>query len=337
MLKLTLSWLIKTIRPYSNDPKLAYQFLLSDLCSCFVSPSFFVESTASSRIMNNEYDVPQRLRDTFIKRSESEVSEMAGLFLQRHMEASRLDQLIASLKGAVRDSAISSSVKALILSESDASVVFGQIVKIAALSDNRVSINKVLYQNGDSEIRLISGDLIALGLNKKLVTGGRIVVIPVDEDFTMKLGEAISKDSIHGKWISRMQKDGVSARAIKKRIKYAENAGLPKIGKISYGETEFYLAPVSKLGERNRAESSLEMLDGALDAVVREYDVSGQGNPLYIPLMGTGRSRNRLSMKASIDLIAKKFMGFASGLHGIVNIVVYSKDKDKKEVRDYAL
>ncbi len=337
MRKLTLSWLIKTIRPYSNDPKLAYQLLLSDLCSCFVSPSFFVESTASSRIMNNEYDVPQRLRDTFIQRSENEIHEMAGSFLQKHMEASRLDQLTASLKDAVRDSGISASVKASILSESDASVVFGQIVKIAALSDNRVSINKVLYQSGDSEIRLISGDLIALGLNKKLVTGGRIVVIPVDVDFTMRLGDAISKDSIHGKWISRMQKGGVSGRAIKKRIKYAENAGLPKIGKVSCGETEFYLVPVSKLRERNRAESSPEMLNGALDAVVREYDVSGQGIPLYIPLMGTGRSRNRLSLKASIDLIAEKFMGSASGLHGTINIVVYSKDKDKKEVCDYAL
>ena len=337
MRRLTLSWLTKTIRPYTKKPSGAYQFLLCDLCSCFVAPSFFVESTASSRIMNNEYDVPQQLRDAFIQRSENEIYEMAGSFLQKHVEASRLDRLVVSLKEAVEDSDISASTKASILGESDAAAVFGEIAKIVALSDNRVSISKVLLQSGDSEIRLISGDLIALGLNKKFATSGRIVVIPVDEDFTMKLGEAISKDSIHGKWMLRMHKAGVSERGLKKRIRYAENAGLPKIGKVSYGETEFYLVPVSRLGERNRAESSPEMLNGALDAVVREYDVAGQGIPLYIPLMGTGRSRNRLSLKESIDLITKKFMGSASGLHGIVNIVVYSKDKDKKEVCDYAL
>lgn len=64
MNSITISWLMKTIRPYSNNPNKAFQNMLGDMFGNLTENKInFVESTSSSRIMNNEYDVPYSIRE----------------------------------------------------------------------------------------------------------------------------------------------------------------------------------------------------------------------------------------------------------------------------------
>ena len=64
MNSITISWLMKTVRPYSNNPNKAFQNMLGDKFDNLTeSKIYFVESTSSSRIMTNEYDVPYSIRE----------------------------------------------------------------------------------------------------------------------------------------------------------------------------------------------------------------------------------------------------------------------------------
>ncbi len=215
------------------------------------------------------------------------------------------------------------------MNEQDALAVLSFVLSIAIISSNKKDLDKNLYKDNNGTIDLMAGDLIALGFNKKLATFERIVVIPVDDKFTAVLqnekGEdIISKDTIHGKWLMRMNELGIE----KPKIKYFKANGNIRIGKTNVGKTEFYLLPISSLKGRNKAQSGKEIIIRALNALVSEYNVSGQGIPMYVPLIGTGRSRAHLSLKESISLIKESLLGNDDGFFGEVKIVVHPKNID---------
>lgn len=218
------------------------------------------------------------------------------------------------------------------MAENDSYKVLYFALSIAMVSSNRKTLNERLYRDNNGFIDLISGDLISLGFNKKLATSEKIVVIPVDKKFTMifkdKNGEeVINKDTIHGEWLLRMNKIGIK----KPKIKYVKVNKNMRIGKCRVGKTEFYLLPISTLKERNKAKSGKKTIMGAVDDLVSEYNVSGQGVPIYLPLIGTGRSRAHLSLKDSVSLIKDAFLKNKDGFFGEVKIVVLPKNIDDLE------
>ena len=335
MEKITLSWFMKTLRPYTTQPRRAYQFLLGDFLGAMIGDDrYFVESTSSSRIMNGEYDVPYEAREKFIRLPKEERKGNSDSFFAEFLNGALIDTLIEKIKTAIKDSEVSEAFKKEIGEERNSEVVLSRVSELVMVTDNREKLEKILYQNGNNSLKVISGDIIALSFNKKLATTERISVIPVDSEFTMKVGfegnrPAISKDTIHGKWLLRMEKLGYDGKRIGRRIRYADSPYVGKIGKTSIGLTEFYLVPLSRLDERGKAVSDKDDVKNVLSAIRDEYDVMGQGRPLYIPLLGTGRSRSGLTLLESIEAMKDAFLSQNRKLNGNVIIVVYSKDSDK--------
>lgn len=332
---ITLFWYIKTIRKYSKNCRESYQSILNkffEIIFCDDKQTHYVESTTSSRIMNGEYDVPREVREKYNSESDEKKKKISDLFVKQMIDSSSMDRLIHEVKEKVSLSEISGQTKEMILNEKDSLKLLSFVLSIAIISSNKITLDKNLYKDNNGSIDLISGDLIALGFNKKLATTERIVVIPVDDKFTMAFqndeGEdIISKDTIHGKWLLRMNKLGIE----KPKIKYYKATANVKIGKTKVGKTEFYLLPVSSLKERNKAESGREMIMNALSALASEYNISGQGIPMYVPLIGTGRSRAHLSLNESISMIKGIFLGYKDGFFGDVNIVVHPKNINELE------
>ncbi len=327
----TLSWYIKAIRKYSKNCRQSLQNVLSTLFGVIYNDkTYFVESSISSRIMNGEYDVPYNIRETYNIANEDNRKLISDKFINQMIDQAYMDNLIREIKEVVTISNISSNYKEKILNENNPFEVLSYILNIVIISDNRKSLKVELYKTNNGIIRLISGDIISIGFNKKVATNSRIVVIPVDDKFTMVLKnqeneEIISKDSIHGKWLLRMNKKGIK----KPKIKYIQVNDKMKIGKCKVDMTEFYLIPISSLKERFKAESTLEVIKNALFALSLEYNISGQGTPLFIPIIGTGRARTNLSYNDSISLIKNTFINNKNGFFGEVNIVIYSKVIDK--------
>lgn len=333
MNSITISWLMKAMRPYSNNPTKAYQNMLSDMFGELINNrSYFVESTSSSRIMNNEYDVPSLIRENIAGSEERVLINRLVSYLSDEVNASLVSQLRQKMQSEIDASPLSKEFKDNLFATSN-DYEFISIVALCAINtNNRKRYEQTIIDNSKFHVDLISGDLISMSLNKKLCKSFKISVIPVDDNFTMKLSlkgdesPLISKDSLHGKFIGRMDKLGFTSNRIKINTEYIDKSGDFKIGKFTYGQTEFWLVPISHLGKRNKAESSIDVITKALDAIIDEYDIVGQGFPLYMPTLGTGRSRVFKSNEDAIDFITKRISMKSPFISGTIHIVIYKKD-----------
>lgn len=69
---------------------------------------------------------------------------------------------------------------------------------------------------------------------------------------------------------------------------------------LDFENTSFFLCAISTLDDNNVAHSDGECIKRALEQLIKVYNQVGQGYPMYLPLLGTGRSRTGLSEKRSI-------------------------------------
>lgn len=336
MNSITISWMMKAIRPYSNNPIKAYQNMLSDLFGKLTNNgTYFVESTSSSRIMTNEYDVPYSVRESLAGIEERTLINRLVSYFKAELNSSLVTQLRQKIQYEINSSPLSDEFKATLSSYKNDYEFISKITLCAIYTDNRKRFEQAIIDSSRLHVDLISGDLISLSLNKKLCKSFKISVIPVDDDFTMKLSSKgdesplISKDSIHGKFIDRMDKLGFTSNKVKLHTEYIDKGNEFKIGKFTYTQTEFWFVPISHLGKRNKAESSFDIVAKAIDAIIDEYDITGQGYPLYMPILGTGRSRVFKTNEEAINFIVKRISAKSSHLNGTIHIVIY-----KKEIKD---
>lgn len=336
MNSITISWLMKTIRPYSNNPNKAFQNMLGDMFGNLTENKiYFVESTSSSRIMNNEYDVPYSIREGIADIDERILIGRLVSYFKSELNSSLVSQLRQRMQSEIDASPLSDEFKADLSSYKNDYEFIAKTTLCSIYTDNRKRYEQTIIDSGKFHVDLISGDLISMSFNKKLCKSIKITVIPVDDNFTMKLSSKgddsplISKDSLHGKFIDRMDKLGYTSNKVKFNTEYTEKSDGFKIGKFTYGQTEFWFVPVSHLGRRNRAESSTEVITKAIDSIIDEYDIAGQGYPLYMPILGTGRARVFTCNDDAIKFINQRISAKSSYLNGTMYIVIY-----KKEIKD---
>lgn len=218
--------------------------------------------------------------------------------------------------------------------------------------------NKKLWVNGKNKVLAFYGDLFKI-TNKQ---EKKIVVIPVNDTFETIVDDDLVQDkplvsltTIHGQWIKYMNSKGIDSKTLSTMI--SDNLNNRKIepikvytgeeknrgNKESYelgtiatinGEnnTTFYLIAISKFDENNKANSSRKKIRNCVDELIEFYDTNGQGYQIFIPLFGTGRSRADLNHQQAFKIIKNAVLTNEKSIHGIINIVVYKKDKDKVSI-----
>lgn len=330
--KPTLSWLITTVRPFCKNPRTAYQTMLSDLFFALDSNYSSVDTTASSRIMNGIYDVPFLIREAIKDMDDGKFNEAISKYYISLLNEDMKQDLFDEIQNQMKLSTASVSFKDRISNTTNVDDLLIATTRYCLQVDNRVRFQETLYDRGNFKLYAIAEDIVTMSLNKKEATNSKICIIPVDDEFTMKQKDnknnnpLISKDSIHGKWLTRLSKSGISSNKIKMNTKHIESSDGFRIGKFTYGMTEFWLVPISHLGIKGKAESSIDKINIAIDAIIEEYDVSGQGDSLYIPLLGTGRARVFETYMDSLNFIKKKIIEKADKLNGRIYLIIYRKD-----------
>lgn len=167
---ITLSWYIETVREYSKNRGKSYQKILGDLFEIIThnGKEYPVESATSSRIMNGEYDVPYEIREAYNGQSEESKKNISDEFIEKTIDSASMDGLVAKIKERISLSDISEQTKNTVLDEKNPLIVLSFALSRAIISSNRKTLNKNLYKDNNASIDLISGDLIAIGFNKKL-------------------------------------------------------------------------------------------------------------------------------------------------------------------------
>ena len=218
--------------------------------------------------------------------------------------------------------------------------------------------NKKLWANGKNKVLAFYGDIFKITSKQEK----KIVVIPVNDTFETIVDDDLVQDkplvsltTIHGQWIKYMKSKGIDSKTLSTMIsdnlknrkiepikiytceeKNRGNKESYELGTIATinGEnnTTFYLIAISKFDENNRANSSRKKIRNCVDELIEFYDTSGQGYQIFIPLFGTGRSRADLNHQQAFKIIKNAVLTNEKSIHGIINIVVYKKDKDKVSI-----
>ena len=343
-------WL-KLMKPHV---KCSYVKLLNDAMLCIVDtcdlkmrngldPLYF-DKSYTSKIVNNHINLPPNLvKAAKNKELLPEFIENFSGFYKKHINEDRVSELRYLFANQImNDSSFSESEKNDLLSITDNKEFIVSLMIKTMLTNNITTINKAtsIWNRGNSYIQVITGDIFkyAFSSRRKRKT---IVVIPVNTKFDTHLSTMLEKstnpvvsgETLHGEWLLRLKKRNMKTDDVKQRIK--ENLSIHRFScntdgeypigtnaTVVYGNTCFYLLAISIFDENNHANSCPQYIEEAIDKLLSFYDYNGQGYELYIPLLGTGRSRAGLSYQEAFDLIKRKLIEKASSVHGRINIVI---------------
>ena len=109
---------------------------------------------------------------------------------------------------------------------------------------------------------------------------------------------------------------------------------LGTVSVVEEANTVFYLLAASKFDSNNNAHATKEQISQVLNSLVKFYDRNGQGQDLYVPLIGTGMSRSGLSNRESFDEIYKVFNPETNSFVGKVTVVVLPDACEKLNIKD---
>ena len=351
---LTLASFVQVLKRHALDPSISDVAFLNGLIESYVDSErvkdrngnrLSLDKSRVSRLLSGREDVPRALRAPLPRYGILERTG-SGLepFVEEYIDAEDMSGLIDDLYALVReDGSFSTDTKEELMIAADEPAAFLAIILIQALkANNRTDSRVVIWSRGPYSLGLVSGNLLDFGFSNRSKRKV-MVVVPVNTTFETHVTrkyeqrptQLVADTTIHGQWLTRMegagQDDGLQRRILGDlEIRYGVGSVSSKgvraypIGSIAVIETKnavFCLLAISSFDESNRATSTAEDIGKAIADLLSFYDSMGQGLDMYLPLLGTGRSRAGLGYQESLELIVGTCMDKRSSLLGKVTIV----------------
>ena len=351
---------IKTIKPFANNIGISDEEFVSSLID-YVSEelkivvknkrgdnTYYITKSKISLLLNQKEDISSTIREPFCKPSAKQnLMKALPQFFDDYLNKSRMVALEQALKELLQgDYSIDIEIKNKYLNLQG--IELFAVVFIEAIKANNLKVQKQkeLWRRGNNSINLISGDLIKIAFEDNL-SERRIIVIPVNTAFDTQLSTnaeedlfpLVSEKTIHGQWLTHILQI-IDKNELDHRIqKHLNVSGTTPIGtsqgiggkadKYSIGTTViiqekntiFYLLAISDFDNRNLARSSREFIKIAIEKLLDYYDELGMGYEIYMPVLGTGKSRARLQPKEALQLIKETFVEHAEKINGQIYIV----------------
>lgn len=314
-----------------------------------------LDKTRISRLLSQKDDVPGAIRNALtIYNIEDSLEDGFDCFISDILDENKIITAIDLISNTIKDdSTINDMIKSKLLEMKNDKAYFLTYTFLEAVKINNKEIlaKQIIWQKGNNLVEVISGDLFKFGFGNRSKKKKNIVCIPVNTTFETKVTTKteqeskplVSENTLHGKWLHRWIESGETIKELDKRIedniKLQELEPVGKslsgngkllcypIGSIVNIETEnafYYLLAISDFDKNNNARSEKEKIKFALERLLEFYDCKGQGYDLYLPLMGTGRSRAGLSHQESFDLIKKVLLENEGLIQGHIIIDVES-------------
>ncbi len=357
---LTLSLFLKTIKKYANNISVSDEAFFRDFFQYFIDDldiknkngeEYDFKKSTISNIMNQKEDVPTAIREaTCDYTAPAKILSAMEAFIEDQLNPSRIEILVTELKQIFNlDNTFSQAAKKTVFDMSDIECISNIFIETIKAPNIVLKGTRALWQNDENSLNVLLGDIIKIAFEDS--DRKKIVVIPVNTTFETKLScnaeeeiyPLVSENTIHGKWLTSILRV-VSKEDLDERIEgYLSKKGTKPIktcvcpgGKcnqysigdtaiIQHNDTIFYLLAISDFDEKNKAHSSAELIEKSVVRLLEYYDDVGQGYELYLPLVGTGKSRANLSPKESCDIIKSAVIKNSNIVNGTINIVVLEK------------
>ena len=286
-----------------------------------------------SRILNNKDNVPITISDEYS-------------FLKTNDEIK--DSYISLFKECISDSNVDCLLSVLGFNGDNKYETLYVCFVESLITNNKNSENDnsiLIWENGCNSIRFISGNIFGKCFKRK--TDKSIIVIPINSAFDVhvstkleNINPLVSSQTLHGQWIQKCKSTGFIEEEIQEKIRKFLNvqcSNQPSDGKYPIGtivpfatsKGTSYLLAIADFDEYNVAHSTKENIEKSIEKLIEFYDKNGQGYPLYIPLMGTGRSRVNLSYQQSFELIKGTLIDNKEHIQGNIYIIALPEVYEK--------
>ena len=356
---LTLSSYIKTLKKYANNISISDDEFFRAVFGYIteklnirnkndINEYYDFTKSRISGILTQKEDVPSAIRTAVSHYSaKKKVIEVFPDFLEDYMNPSKIEAVAEDIKELIiSDYSFSQKASREICSLDNSEFLATAFIEAVKSNNLRVQKNKELWRCGNNTIKLISGDLIKIAFENK-PTEKRIVVIPVNTAFDTQLSTnaeedlfpLVSEKTIHGQWLTRILQR-IEKEELDQRIqKHLNASGAAPIGtsqgvggkanKYPIGTTAaiqdqntiYYLLAISDFDNKNVARSSKQFIKNAVESLLDYYDQLGLGYEIYLPLLGTGKSRAYLSPKDALQLIKETLIEHQEKINGHIYIV----------------
>lgn len=332
------------INPSVSDEKFTNALFLPYINAGRINSSsgepLYLDKGRVSKLLSQKDDVPRAFRNALNRFHIKESTEQDfTIFLDENIAPTELATLIDEMQSEIVQSAsISYERKSILQEMKEIPTAYLLEAFFDALRvDNKVATQKhTLWKQGVNSLELVVGDLFQFAL--QTTEKKKLVVIPVNTAFDTKVSfdsdvsqpVIVSPNTIHGKWLVNCRDAGVSIDSIRSIIvetlnlqKTNDNAkDIGTIVTVPVGDVTYVLLAISRFDEQGVAHSSIADMHKALLSLLSYYDTRGNGYPLYLPLMGTGRSRANLNYAESYELIKTTMLDNAHLIQGKATIVV---------------
>lgn len=214
-------------------------------------------------------------------------------------------------------------------------------IQLLDYDDNETRVCEVLWRCGPNSLSVVAGDIFSYPFadsDKAL----HLVVIPVDVSFSTKLASGIegmdpfcvSEKTLHGMFLKHLMSFTEDVANLDQRIQAElreggfckDSRGCYPIGSTAVidvaGDAMYCLLAIAEHDAHGNTHSKAKDIEDAINKLSIFYDQRGQGYPMLVPLVGTGRSRSGLTPQESFELLVACFTKDKGCIQGEIDIVV---------------
>ena len=344
---------MKLIKSHAKDKKDSNENIVGELFwrVCYVcglerktQDDYFSSKELASQLLNRKEDIPKKVRNGLINYDFNKLSIGLSETFNELINSGERIHLYNELKSLYLEDPLVSNTDKNTFKSKD---YFGNdlltylFTRTAYVNNKVTEIIHPIFEESGVTVNYLYDDLMSIAFNAKYKGTKRIVVIPVNTGYDVKIQDfgnnvekpLVSINTIHGKWLAKLQSLGLNEESIKNEINNMMFGSID-IGTIvtyKYKNVMFYLLAISRFDENNNARATKEDIKKAVDKLITFYDSKGQGVEMYVPLIGTNMSRAKLTHLASFKLLKEMFVENATRYTGTINIVIYEKDRNKVE------
>ena len=351
---MNLAGYVKCLKSHALNKKISDEEFLNAVLATYIiagkidnkkDSELYFNKSRTSLILNRHEDVPVALRKALtIIDIHILTEENFEDFIKDYMNPKEIPIVIKEITEMIEADTLLIGKESL-LSKKDVAHVFlaDVLIECIKLKNDGFDPEGEILRNGSYSVKVVYKDIFRYAFRKRSKEKN-IVVIPVDTEFhthvtrkyeNREISE-VSAKSIHGQFLTRWEQSGESIDELLQRIKEniqvdADNHGKYPLGTIATIENDstiFYLLAISDFDENNNAHSSKEEIIYCIEQLSLFYDKYGDGYNLYIPLMGTGKSRAAVSLQESYDILVDCYKRNIARIQGNIHIVIH-KDFEK--------
>lgn len=342
--------LITCLKKFANNRRISNEKFINEFMEPYIHYAHIKTSdklpyefskSQSSKLINHKQDLPEMFINEQTRYGFKErLEEDYAITLQELIDIDRYEEIKDELISHTTDK----RTKLKLENSNTIDTLCAEALLISMKNSNCIREDGLIWERGLGKVIQTEDDILNIEQQQDI----KIIVIPVNSTFDTEVTRdfescekpVVSSKTLHGKWLEMMlntyEKEDLDIRIENNIFQFNSDNCLSKcnINKADIGsicmlqedDTIYYLLAISKFDSNNCAHTSEESLNNALDMLFSFYNQMGQGYPLYIPLIGTGLSRSKLTNQQALKLLIKATKRNMNNINGQINIVIYSEN-----------